>query len=154
MGIPELHLSAGQLAMLDVIGIVATVLAALLALGAVIQSGRQARKASEALRKERRLDFELDALRDLADELSHSSTVGGMGEQAKTLLRMLPSDGLQLTRDAFAMDGDERHRQLVQRTTPLPGSDIFSAELDGELVHDLVRAEVLAAIKVRVDSRD
>jgi hypothetical protein len=154
MDVPSLDLTTGQLAFLEVLGIIGTVAAALFAAWSIFQASRQAKRSAEALRKERRLDFELDALRDLADVLVNDWSTFGTHQHGATLLRMLPAEGLQVTRDVFAVDGQEGYHQLAGRTISQPGLPILQAKLDGVRVHDVIRAEVVAAIKVRVEHRD
>lgn len=99
---PGVSLDSQQLALLNAVGIMATALAALLAAGAVIQSGRQARRAENAMIRERRLRHELDVLRDLgsaitivraiAQEMQDHDTA--TRRQVGLLLTMLPTDPL------------------------------------------------------------
>jgi hypothetical protein len=73
--------------------------------------------------------------------------------RAEPLLRMLPADGLDLTRAAFSIDGQESYERLRGRVTPAPGNDILQADLDGTSVIKSIHAEVIDAIRVRVESR-
>ncbi|MBA3432226.1 MAG: hypothetical protein H0U16_12200 [Actinobacteria bacterium] len=81
--IPGIGLSTEQQVSVELIGIAATVLAAFAAVGAIVQAGRQSRKALDTVARERRLDFELEMLKELAEFVLLTHKVGHAPEQAQ-----------------------------------------------------------------------
>jgi hypothetical protein len=77
---------AEDVAPLDVVSASGTAIAAGLATWALLQSGKASERALNALREERRLDFELDLLMELAD--LHEQNIQTMMHQPKMGTRL------------------------------------------------------------------
>ena len=87
----------------DWLSTIATAVAAWLAYIAITQSKRQARENAEAIVRERRVDYELGLLKELAeyDSASHTINQPDKFEQMSTRLRLLGPDRLPITRALF-----------------------------------------------------
>lgn len=138
------------MALLEVIGIAATVVAALLAAGAIWQAGRMRRDAIALAAKERRNDYELTTLRELVDLMAERTTFQAILRSVVPRVAVLPADEFPVTRDVFGMNGSDASKAFRERVVRAPGRDLLSARLDGYLVLGICRDEVKDAIRRRI----
>ncbi len=75
--------------LLTAVGTVGTVVAAGLAAWSIRLSTRQAKANAEAIYRERRIDFDLERLRELIESIEKGPNVAFASAQAQTALRML-----------------------------------------------------------------
>ena len=146
--LPGVTLTGPQRTFVQLVGIAATVAAAWFAYWSIRKSGKQAKRAADALVRERRLDFELDLLKELAEVLTWPQGRPEQHEQLALRLRMLPSRGLELCRRASGIDGP------TERQAVLDGRDIHYAMMpDGRSVQEHLLEEVQQAIRTRLEER-
>jgi hypothetical protein len=130
---------------------IATGTAALLAAGALIQSSRNSNANQKALIRERRIDFELDILVDLA-EANAAEQVGTIRDtRLSTRSAMLPRDLLPITRAAVNLESSPEAEKLVEdqvadklRNAMITKSNYLKQE---------ICQEILEAIKTKLKER-
>ena len=130
--VPGIKLTGAEATSVEVLGIAATVAAAGLAAYAIRQSGKQGREALDAIRRERRLDFELDALKEL-----HLAVRGDSTRTAILMLDLLPPDELPTCRERYDH-----------------GLPSFGSGAEERQYRDRMEGEVRTAIQSRIDQRD
>jgi hypothetical protein len=152
--LPGITLTNPQRNLVELVGIAATVAAAWFAFWSIRKSGKQAKRAAGDLVRERRLDFELDLLTELAELLTGSPFVVTVHAAVELRLSMLPPDEFSLCRDAFGVNGPEAYQLLEDEVKREPGEHILQALMsDGRIVGDCARQEVLNAIDKRLSER-
>ena len=109
----------------DWLSTIATAVAAWLAFIAITQSKRQAKENADAIVTERRVDYELGLLKELAEYNSASHTINQPDkfEQMSTRLRLLGPDRLPMTRALFDLpttDDGMRERRSAHWGTRRP----------------------------------
>ena len=109
----------------------------------------QAKKSNDALIRERRVDFELRVLRDLAEYNLRSDHVSGAHEQFTVLAAMLPAELVPQARAAVRVDTAPRGREAVDASMANPS---LSGTARNRLKLD-IQQEILAAIALRVSER-
>ncbi|MGN6243710.1 MAG: hypothetical protein ACTHQ3_08545 [Motilibacteraceae bacterium] len=148
-------LSDGWQDVVNVTSSMATVLATILAVVALLLSSRATRDAQRALARERRLDFEIDALAELVDQIELTTNRGDRSQIMRTRLRLLPPGELPATRARVREDGqyfrDERGEP--DNLEPPLRTALDDWAWGGVSVRDLMRAEVDDAIKKRLLER-
>jgi hypothetical protein len=87
--LPGVTLTGSQRTFVQLVGIAATVAAAWFAYWSIHKSGKQAKRAADALVRERRLDFELDLLKELAEILTGFILPATVQEAVELRLSML-----------------------------------------------------------------
>jgi hypothetical protein len=125
---------------LDVVGDIATAGAATFAAYAIWQSRRQAEKSARALIAERRADYEISVLRDLAENVWRSPNIADRNDRCRLLLNLSPAD-LPIARAHFNVGqsetGSEAHTALLDAAR---GSGLVTTD-------DAVRPYIIAEIK-------
>jgi hypothetical protein len=145
------------MAPLDVVSAIGTVLAAGLAAWALLQSGKASERALNALRDERRLDFELDLLMELAD--LHEQTVGTPAHrpQIGTRLALLPPMEFPVARSRYTgRHVDEaagKRWEGLQRPNDYLPVDEFTFPDTGATVAVEIREEFRAGTRARLATR-
>jgi hypothetical protein len=136
---------------LDVVGAVATSAAAFLAWLAIRRSGKEAQASRDALVRERRIDFQLGILKEVAEVSQH------WPKEARytTLASLLPESLIPLTRAVLDLPAPEAARVRIQ--------EVVDAANDAEpyltigratAAADLVAEEVTQAILNLLEERD
>jgi hypothetical protein len=149
--LPGITLTDPQRNLVELVG---TAVTAVVALWAIFQAYRQGRLAMKAIKSERRLDFELDLLKELAELLRGSTFVVTVQEKVDLRLQMFKPDEFKMCRDAFGLNGPEAYQALVDSVETQAGLDILLAEMpDGQTVKTYALQEVLDAIARRLSAR-
>lgn len=133
---------------LELLSIIATAGAAVLAWLAIKQTQNQAKKSADALVRERRIDFELDVLTELIDMTSRGHWANEL-LLMQARLQLLSEDEVARTRAAAGLTASEAASATVQaaRRDKLLGSNDYDA------VRDFVGAELRAAVSRRLEER-
>jgi hypothetical protein len=141
---------------LAVIGVAATVAAAVLAWLAIVRGNKQASEAAAALVRERRLDFELDQLDRMGEALEKGYNVAFTLETITRGLRLLPGNDLPRMRARYLANSTPeamRELQAVNESVK-PGGSIWDAPLEGGLTYKAaLREEIQRAIASRLAAR-
>jgi hypothetical protein len=152
--LPGVTLTSPQRNLVELVGIAATVAAAWFAYWSIRKSGKRAKHAADALVRERRLDFELDLLKELAELLTGFRPLGTVQERVELRLSMFKPDEFKMCRDAFGVNGTEAYQALEDSVQKELGLDILQAKMsDGRIVQTHARQEVLDAIAKRLAER-
>lgn len=117
---------------------VATVFAAWYAARAIVIARRQASETAERLRRERRIDFQLDVLRDLANHNLRGENVGWTGPEYRVLAALLPPDLVPLSRAVIGLASTPEAVATVQarEAQGISGSlrEAFRPEIEEEII--------------------
>lgn len=140
---------------LDVVGVVATVVAAVLAWLAILRGNRQARAAAAALVRERRINFELEHLDRMGEALEKGPSVAFTVETIQRGLRMLPGDELPRMRARYLSDSTPEAMKELERVNVLPpGQSVWDAPVTGFPTYKTaLREEIREAIRRRLAER-
>jgi hypothetical protein len=129
----------------DILASVGTV-AALAASGfAIWLAVMQGRRASDRLRKERRVDFELDALKELIDLLAPTDGVAPAAWRTQILARLSvlePATLPSCRREVHANNADNLYTRII------------GGQADGPAIQALMLAEVNDRIRALLEERD
>ena len=131
----------GALTFVSVVASVATGAAAVLAAVTIVQSKRASAKAQAALLHERRVDYQLEQLVSLLENLPKGSNVAFVDAAMETRARLLPPELIPLTRAAFNLSTTptgqsriEQHRIAMQGNRDRQSTkDSMRAQLRDEL---------------------
>jgi hypothetical protein len=136
---------------LDAAGTLATLAAAVFAAWSIGLSRRQAKANAEAIYRERRIDFDLDRLRELVESIEKGPNVSFSTMQAQTALRMLGREhALPLARTQYSVDTtDEDREQLAAWHASHPAHPAMSWETVQPALRDEAHAAVRAALARR-----
>jgi hypothetical protein len=130
--------------------VAASAVAVIFAAGAIWQASRQAAKANKALLRERRADFQLGLLKEIADDLIRQGP--HFPNSPMTIrARMLPVELVPLTRAVLHLPSNETARTRVRGITDAPtgwGHEQILAALRAELT-----AELTSAVATVLDER-
>ena len=131
-------------------GDVATTVGDALAAMAILLAAAQLRSAAQAaqqtrldLREDRRLDFYLGQLVEIALALQKGLSVAFVGIQIRTALQMLPSDLLPMLRsmmDCGASDEGRRLERELRENKPTPAGMSFTENYQAELQFEIEEA--------------
>lgn len=103
-------------------GTLSTIAAALLAAGAIWQAKKAGDRNAELLVRERRADFDLDVLKDLAELVAQDVHVVTRVSRARVALQLLPPKTVPLCRRHFGLpstpEADAEHARLVGGMEP------------------------------------
>ena len=128
---------------------VATGTAAVFAAWAVWQSKVQAKKSQRALLLERRADFELGVLSQLAEYNEKPSSVTWADALFKSLASMLPESDVPIARACVGLPAPaDAFSRVNARTAGVQGSSKPRDLLRQDIAH-----EILAAVRLRVGER-
>lgn len=130
---------------LDVATALATIVAAVLAWRAIVATKGQAKKAADALVRERRLDFELDALDRIGDAYGKGDNVAFVRETIRRGLSVLPKDELPRFRMKYLPESTDAAEMASLM-------DVNDVARYGS-VERAMEVEVLDAIRSRLDAR-
>jgi hypothetical protein len=134
----------------DWLGAITTALAAGFAAYAIWQSKRQAEKSNQALIAERRADYALDILRDLAEFVSKDGSVAGRNETVKLLLQLSPAR-IPTARAQFGVNPTEHDYAAYSELIAKGRAMNQSGQTIGLTVDDVTRPVILAEIKDAID---
>jgi len=129
----------------QLLSLIGTGAAALLAYLTIKQAKVQARESQEALVRERRLDFELDVLKDLVLAVARVDALNLRG-----LVVMLPTADVPLARASVGLQSTPQSAQKVAQLGLPPGSHPTSYV---DSLKDDLLDELLAAIQARIKAR-
>jgi len=139
---------------LDIFSTGATAVAAYLAWRAIRNGNKQAKESADRIVLERRLDFELDVLKELFEVLRMRPNDHG---SIRLRLELLKPDGLSVARAAYGLEGAEGLQDLDELLiAAAPTEDIFRRTFkdSDDTVLRRVSAEVHDRIVVRLAQRD
>jgi hypothetical protein len=135
---------------LDVAAAVATTAAAWLAWLAIVRAGRQAKQSQDALIRERRIDYQLGVLTDLADNLCLASGEPHVEARHTTLASLLPESLVPLCRAAVGLPAPEAARAIVsERAAPFSLTGIGRRDACRELLAEEVTTAILNLLEER-----
>jgi hypothetical protein len=138
-------------AWLDYASTIGTVIAAGFAAYSIGQSRRQAKASQDALLAERRIDFELGLLSDLAEHNEKGSNFSGRDKRMRTLALMLPTDTVPLTRAAFGLPTTENATERAAKERAAAREQQQSLP---DYMKDAIAAELLAAVTAKLRERE
>jgi hypothetical protein len=105
-------------------------------------SKKQAKKSQDALIRERRIDFELGVLRDLAESNLKDDNVAWAGARFKVLAAMLPVDLISLARASVRLESTPEAEAAVSKLVVRAGHGSRRSQLSVQ-----IEEEILAAIE-------
>ncbi|MFC4533073.1 hypothetical protein [Sphaerisporangium dianthi] len=130
----------------DLVAALAGLAAVFFAIVAVRQASKQAAENMEALRLERRIDFELNVLSQLAEYNEKGSNVFGADARVRTLAGMLPEVLIPLTRSAVSLPSTPEADARTQQARP-------GASEARESLRNEIADEIYEAIQKRLEER-
>ncbi|SRR6266568_2238631 len=130
---------------IQVISLLGTSAAAILAFLTIREAKRQAKDATDTLVRERRLDFELDILRDLVLAVERVDAAAVRG-----LALMLPATDIPLTRAAARLPANDQAEARL-KALGLPAAAHPTSGIDGLKIE--IADELVEAIATRVEER-
>jgi hypothetical protein len=140
----------------DVLVVIIQIASLIVTTGAVVlaylqirQASGEAKKAQAVQLEERRIDFELTALREL---LIAASLPVPDAPRVKALASTLPQSVVKITRAAVQLPTTDDAERIVQRLSAPQGG--FYAQYALNVLRDQVTDELLAAINKRVHERE
>lgn len=138
---------------LEVVSTIATVAAAGLAAWTIRQSKKQAKESQDALIAERRIDFELGVLADLAElvEKRWLSDDGSRRLRIRTVAQMLPAETIPLTRAAAGLPTTDEAKAVADERRKVAG---FS---DAHLLNDMkdeLLEEIFRGVQENLEHRN
>ncbi|MEV6986821.1 hypothetical protein AB0M95_36955 [Sphaerisporangium sp. NPDC051017] len=134
----------------DVVAAAAGLLAVAFAIVTVRQTAAQGAENMRALQRERRIDFELDVLSQLAEYNQKDTNTSGATARIETLARMLPKELIPLTRAAVRLPTTPEGEAQVAEAKP-------AAAERHQQVRDHLRNEIAdevhKAIEIKLNER-
>lgn len=131
----------------QIIGALGTALAIVFAARSIAVAKQQAADSNERFIRERRLQFEIETLRDLALQNVHDANVAMASERFRVLVTSLGPAVIPLAYAAIGLpstlEGEQRLAPLLRGRQGTPR----------DLVKDEINEEVLTALHERVDRR-
>jgi hypothetical protein len=140
------------LLIVQVASLIGTVIAVFLAYGQIRQAREDAKAAQTAQLKERRIDFELTALRELVIAVEQVD-----GLRVRALASTLPKEVAQLTRAAAVLPSTKEAEQIVTQLTPPPKGwtgMIYRVVFNVQALKDKLTDELVQAIDERARERE
>jgi hypothetical protein len=129
--------------LLDVLGVAATVAAAVLAWVAIRRGNRQAEDAIRALQRERRINFYLDQLAALAEAIWVDADTDMPSYQVRQRVTLLPV-GLVPTAHEWCSESEVSYMDASSRFHSSPEYDRYSGDFS-YWIRDQIKAEIKEA---------